>query len=156
MADLERFERSSDRGGWKREGRGQGGFSLVEVMVAFTILGVGLLAVAGAQLKAIHGTSRGRHLSQSAIVAQTQIETLVRSSWTSLAPTAWTAPVNVTSTVDDGNGGAAEQRYAVSWQIQDLVPNQTRSIDVRVNWTEADGRNRSVAASTIRFNREDL
>ena len=49
-----------------------------------------------------------------------------------------------------------EQTYAASWLIQDIIPNETRSIDIRVTWTESDGRARSVAASTLRFNRENL
>ena len=68
-----------------RRARSAGGFSLIEVMVAFTILGIGLLSVAAAQVKAIHGTQSGRHLTQSSIVAQTQLETLARDSWTNLA-----------------------------------------------------------------------
>ena len=132
------------------------GFSLVEVMIAFTILGVGLLAVAGAQVKSIQGSQSGRHLTQGAILAQTQIEQLARSSWTALVPAGWTAPVAVMTMVDDGNGGSAEQTYNVSWQFLDLLAGETRSIDVRVNWTEPNGRNRTVANSTISFNRENL
>jgi len=133
-----------------------GGFSLIEVTIAFTILGVGLLALAGAQLQAMQGNQSGRHLSQGALLAQNQIEQLVRSDWTALVPGTWTAPLNIATTVDDGQGGSVEQNYAVSWLIQDVIPDETRSIDVRVTWTEADGRARSVAASTFRFNRENL
>jgi prepilin-type N-terminal cleavage/methylation domain-containing protein len=135
--------------------RGQSGFSLVEVMVAFTILGVGLLSVAAAQVKAIHGTRAGRHLSQAGLVAQSQLDQLTRSPWTEIAPTGWTVPIAVETTVVDGAAGAVEQTYDVRWQIQDVLANETRSIDVQVAWTEADGRNRTVAASTIRFNVED-
>lgn len=139
-----------------RRARKRGGFTLVEVMVAFTILGIGLLSVAGAQVKAIHGTQNGRHLSQASLVAQTQLDTLVRSSWTTLVPAAWNLPTTINSTVVDGNGGSVEQAYRVSWRIANLIPNETRQIDVRVQWTENDGRARQVAASTIRFNRENL
>ena len=129
------------------------GFSLIEVMVAFTILGVGLLSVAAAQVKAIHGTQSGRHLTQASLVAQNQIDALARDSWVNLAVTAWTAPVPVDSVVDDGNGNQVEQTYNVRWQIQDVVPDETRSVDVQVTWDENDGRLRSVGASTIVFNR---
>jgi Tfp pilus assembly protein PilV len=126
-------------------------------MVAFVVLGVGLLAVAGAQVKAIHGTKNGRHLTQAVVVAHTQLEQLTRSSWTSLAPTGgWTAPVQVLASVEDGNGGTTEQAYTVTWRTIDAIPNETRAIDIRVAWTESEGRNRSVAASTVRFNRENL
>jgi Tfp pilus assembly protein PilV len=126
-------------------------------MVAFVVLGIGLLAVAGAQVKAVHGTKNGRHLSQAVVVAHTQLEQLTRSSWTSLAPTGgWTAPVQVVTNVEDGSGGTTEQAYSVTWRTADSIPNETRAIDIRVSWTESSGRNRAVAASTMRFNREDL
>jgi prepilin-type N-terminal cleavage/methylation domain-containing protein len=155
MADLGQLDGVSGR---RRESRrlADGGFSLIELMIAFTILGVGLLAVAGAQVTSIQGSQSGRHLTQAAIVAQTQIEQLTRSSWNNLVPAGWTAPVAIMTLVDDGNGGATEQTYNVSWQFLDVFIGETRSIDVRVNWTELNGRNRSVATSTIRFNRENL
>jgi type IV pilus assembly protein PilV len=155
MADLDRLDRLSDR---RRESRhlADGGFSLIEVMIAFTILGVGLLAVAGAQVSSIQGSQNGRHLTQAAIVAQTQIEQLNRSNWNNLVPAGWTAPVAIMTLVEDGNGGSTEQTYNVSWQFLDVFAGETRSIDVRVNWSEPNGRNRSVATSTIRFNRENL
>ena len=65
-------------------------------------------------------------------------------------------PVPITTQVNDGNGGATEQTYNMTWQTLDLLANETRTIDVRVTWTEPDGRNRSLANSTIRFNRENL
>jgi type IV pilus assembly protein PilV len=136
--------------------RRMSGFSLIEVTIAFTILGVGLLGLAGAQLRALQGNQSGRHLSQGALLAHNQLEELVGSNWSTLVPAAWTTPMNVATSIDDGQGGSVEQTYAVSWLIQDVIPNETRSIDVRVTWAEANGRARSVAASTLRFNRENL
>lgn len=154
MADLVR--RTASPGRRASRHLGQGGFSLIEVMIAFTILGVGLLAVAAAQVRAIQGSQNGRHLTQGAIVAQNQIEQLARSSWTSLVPAGWTVPIAVMTQVNDGAGGSTEQTYNVAWRFLDLVPTETRTIDVRVLWTEDDGRNRSLATSTVRFNRENL
>ncbi len=157
MADLERRQSDPKRRSSRRLARAKGGFSLIEVMIAFTILGIGLLSVAGAQMKAIQGTQNSRHLTRAAVVAQTQIEQLARSNWTTLVPAGWTVPVAITTSVEDGAGGATEQTYNVSWRFLDVVPNETRAIDVRVAWTEAsNGRNRSLANSTIRFNRENL
>ena len=114
------------------------------------------MAVAGAQVKSMQGAQNGRHLTQGAIVAQNQIEQLAGSRWTALVPAGWTVPIPIMTQVDDGAGGATEQTYTVAWRFLNLVPNETRTIDVRVNWTEADGRNRALATSTIRFNRENL
>ncbi len=139
-----------------RRCRAEQGFSLVEVVIAFTILGVGLLAVAGAQVKAIRGGQNGRHLTQAAVLAQNQIEQLNGSRWTTLVPAGWTLLPPVTTQVVTGAGAATEQTYLVSWRSLDLVLGETRALDIRVNWTEPNGRNRSVATSTVRFNRENL
>ena len=154
MATVERRQKSLASGHSRR--CSESGFSLIEVMISFTILGVGLLAVAGAQMKSVQGSQNSRHLTQGAIVAQTQAEQLTRSIWTALVPAGWTVPVTIVTSVEDGNGGATEQTYNVSWRFQDLLANETRAIDVRVNWTEPNGRNRSLATSTIRFNRKNL
>ncbi len=156
MAELNRKGTDMTSGPGACRPRASRGFSLIEVMIAFTILGVGLLAVAGAQVKAIQGTQSGRHLTQGAIIAQTQIEQLVRSRWTTPVVAGWTAPITQATLVDDGNGVSAEQNYTVVWRFVDLVPNETRTIDVRVTWTEPDGRNRSLATSTILFNVRNL
>lgn len=154
MSRFDSFGKSADR---SRRAAKAGGFTLVEVMVAFTILGIGLLSIAGTQVKAIHGTQRGRHLATASLVAQSQLDQLSRNLWTALAPTAgFTAPVTVTTTVADGGVGVVEQAYAVSWRIQNVIPNETRAIDVSVSWTEEDGRARTAGASTIIFNRENL
>ncbi|MDG2334406.1 MAG: prepilin-type N-terminal cleavage/methylation domain-containing protein [Myxococcota bacterium] len=153
MAQLKSAMRSSRT---HRRASRQGGFSLIEVTLAFTILGVGLLALAGAQLGALQGNQSGRHLSQGALVAQNQLEQLVGRSWTALVPVTWTAPITISTVIDDGQGGATEQDYQASWLIQDVIVGETRSIDIRITWTEPSGRARSVAASTLRFNRENL
>lgn len=152
---MDRVEPSSPRSSQSVR-RARSGFTLVEVMVAFTILGIGLLSIAATQVQAIHGTQSGRHLTRASGVAQSQLEQLARSRWTALAPTAWTAPVTVVETVEDGAAGSTEQSYAVSWRIQNVTANETRSVDVRVTWTENDGRARTTGASTIVFNRENL
>ncbi len=54
--------------------RAQGGFTLLEVMLAMTILGVGVLTIGLAQLSAIRVSSRSEHMSQAAYLAQEQLE----------------------------------------------------------------------------------
>jgi len=139
-----------------RAGRSRrAGFSLIEVMVAMAILGVGLLAIAGAQLHAMQGGRSGRHTSTASLLAQAKMEELQRARWTSIPAAAWqTTPVNVQ--VDDGGGAQVEQAYNVSWRITDLVLGQTRALDVRVTWNEPNRPNRIVTYSSVRFNREGL
>ena len=50
------------------------GFSLIELLIAVTVLAVGLLAVAGLQGTAIQGNSHGNTISQATTIAQDRIE----------------------------------------------------------------------------------
>lgn len=50
------------------------GFSLIEMLIAVTILAIGLLAVAGLQVTAIKGNTHGSTISQATTLAQDRIE----------------------------------------------------------------------------------
>ncbi|MEJ2200711.1 MAG: prepilin-type N-terminal cleavage/methylation domain-containing protein [Desulfuromonadaceae bacterium] len=52
------------------------GFSLIELLVAVTILAIGLLAVAGLQATAIQGNTHGNTISQATTLAEDQLETI--------------------------------------------------------------------------------
>lgn len=125
-------------------------------MIAVTILGVGLLAVTGAQIHALRGGSYGKHSAQAGVIANSQMEILKRTPWANLAPTPWTAQQNVNVTVDSPAGARIEQVYTLQWRIIDVVPGQTRSIDVRVQWNEVDRPPRSLVYTSMRFNREQM
>ena len=136
-----------------RRARAAGGFTLVEVMIAFGILAVGVLGLAFLQIKAIGFGRSGRHTSQAALIARSEIEELERKPWASIAPTGgWTAGVARNSTVQAPDGTVAEQAYSVSWRIADLIADRVRSIDVRVSWDEPNRAGRSLAISTQRRN----
>lgn len=127
--------------------------TLVEVLITMLILAGGLLSMASVQLQSMQGGQYGRHLTQATSLAASQLEQLQLARWTSIPATAWTAPVAAAAIQQRAD---VDQPYAVSWRITTLTPNVTRAIDVRVNWTEASGRARSVTLSTIRHNHEAL
>lgn len=134
--------------------RGERGFSLVEVMIAVTILGVGLLAVTGAQIHALRGGKYGKHSAQAGVIANSQMEILKRTHWDDLAPVGWTPLQNVNIQVDSPTGLRTEQVYQLQWRITNVTPGQTRSIDVRVLWDEPERPNRNLTYSSLRFNSE--
>ncbi len=136
-----------------RRKRKSSGFTLIEIMIALSLLGIGLLSLAAMQLTAMQYGSRGRHLTKAAAIAEERMEILTRQTWASLGPTAWTAPQTVSETIQ-GPTIATEQSYAVSWRIADVDPGRTRSIDVRVQWTERNRPTRQYAISSLRFNHE--
>jgi len=52
----------------------ESGFTLIEVMIAMAILGVGLLSIAVAQLTAIKVSSRSKNLQQAMFLAREQMD----------------------------------------------------------------------------------
>ena len=136
-----------------RRKRKSSGFTLIEIMIALSLLGIGLLSLAAMQLTAMQYGTRGRHLTKAAAVAEARMEELTRRTWVNLAPTAWTAPLTVNEVIQ-GPTNQTEQVYQVSWRIADVDSGRTRSIDVRVQWTERNRPTRQYAISSLRFNHE--
>jgi len=140
------------------EARTNRGFTLVEVMLALTILAFGLLALAAAQLYAIDGRGSGRHATAAAELAQIQMDELQRRRWTDVADTggAWVTAVRTEQVTHSDGSVANEESYNVSWRITDDVAGVTRLIDVRVTWDEPKRPGRAFSISSIRFNRENI
>ena len=157
MDELRRGRRSeglsrTDRQALSRSRRQ--GFSLIEVMLAMTILGIGMLSLGAMQLLALEYGNRGRHGTQASIIAETEIERLQRLDWDDpdLDPTGnWTAVVTRNHNVQVGGGASVEQAYDLSWRVTDVVAGSTKSVDVRVQWDEPNRPTRTYALSTIRY-----
>lgn len=132
------------------------GFTLLEVLLAMSILAFGLLGLAAMQLHAMKGRASGRHTTFAATVAQTHMDELQRRRWTTVTDTggAWVSQAR-NEIVQDG-ADQVEQAYTLNWRITDEVANVTRLLDVRVTWDEPGRANRAYALSSIRFNREGL
>jgi prepilin-type N-terminal cleavage/methylation domain-containing protein len=133
------------------------GFSLIETMIAMLVLGFGLLTIASAQVYAVKSGQTGRHRTRAVEIAQTQMERLQSLSWNDagLVATAWTPNVDVVTTVESTSAQTA-MTFSRQWRITDVIANQTRSIDVRVGWTDAHGVTKNFALSSTRFNFEGL
>ena len=137
-----------------RRVRAASGFTLIELTIAISVFAVGMLALNAMLFSAMRGGSRGRHTTQAAAIAETQMERLQRRGWNQLAPTAgWSAPVQVQNQVQSSQVHA-EHTYTLDWQITDLVAGWTRTIDVRVRWDEQGRPGRDVVFASIRYNRE--
>lgn len=127
------------------------GFSLIEMMVAVSILGFGLMGITAMQINAMRGARGSRNLTQAVEIAQGQIEQLTRLNWSNLPAAGWTTPVEATSQVDS-SVEQIDQTYMVDQRVTDVVSGQTRSIDLRVSWTDPRRGNRSFTLTTLKFN----
>ena len=151
--------------------RGSSGFTLLEVMVALSLLAFGLLAMLAMQIHALREGKVGRHVTQAAQVARDRLEIFQRLPWTDpqLAPTVGPAGWLIGADTQDNDvwvDGATtvrEQRFNVDWRITDIAFDPTnpavpvlKQIDVRVTWREpgdpAGMAARRFAATTRRFN----
>jgi prepilin-type N-terminal cleavage/methylation domain-containing protein len=138
----------------RRRSSPRGGFTLIEVMVALGILAVGLVTVAAAQLHAMRGGTSGKHTSDAATIAHSQLENFQRADFAGLGATAGWAPAGgqlVQRQVQADPAAMVEMTYNVQWRVTNVNAN-LKTIDVRVTWDEPSRPNRNVQLSTMRHN----
>jgi len=144
----------------KRRARLGAGFTLLEVVVAMGILATGILGVTAAQVYAMHGGSTGRHTTDAAAIAHSQMEQLQRMTFTdaALAQTAgWVAGTlvaggQVQTQVQANPAAQIEETYTIQYRVTDVTPGQLKAVDVRVNWNEPARPNRTFIISTVLHN----
>lgn len=134
--------------GKRRRDRAEGGFSLLEITIALSILAFGLLSLTLMQLQALRDGTKGRHHTSAAMIARDQLEQAQRAPFSQITPVAWGAapgwmaaagltvgPVNVQ--VTNPSGTTTEQTYNVAWQVTPVGGNpQLMNVDVEVTWAE--------------------
>ena len=98
------------------------GFSLIELMIAITLLGVGILSLAGLYPIAQQKVTRGDLETRATFLGQAKLEELKRFPWESLVASADADTVdavfvrNWNVTVDDPVVGMKRVNVNVAWQ----------------------------------------
>ena len=114
------------------------GFSLIELLIALSVLAIGMLAAASMQNSAVRNNTQGNVSTQASMLAKAQIEMLKNQDIDStvLDPGDYNDP----SPIDEnGNPGGIYNR---SWRIDPLGAT-ARRIRVTVEWNRF-GESRSV------------
>lgn len=133
--------------------RRRAGVSLMEVTIALTILGFGLLAGASAQLSAMKFSSESRLRMEAQYLAQQQMEIL--QAMTSIGIGAFPDAVAVAdpnNPIDpDPNDGLGRQ-YTRTWTVtRDNPVNGVFNVLVQVSWASANtGSVRSVNLESLK------
>lgn len=117
------------------------GFTLIEILIAITILSIGLLAVASMQISAIRGNSFANDLTEGTTLASEKLESIIRIAERDYNDTL------LRDVDDDGNSGLdhsgadadfhnAGPKYTVSYNISTDSPFiDTKIVKVIVTWT---------------------
>jgi type IV pilus modification protein PilV len=112
-----------------------GGFTLIEVLIAVAIFAVGILAIAGLQIRSVNLNAAARMQSEATTVAVDVMERLMSLPYEH-------------PELDDGAGVQQRQVgvYTAFWQVTDDAPiSWCKTINV---WVTADNRN----AKEVRIN----
>lgn len=115
------------------------GFTLLEVIIAISILSFGLLAIASMQISAIRGNSFAAGVTEGTTWAGDQVEMLMA------------LPYDHNDLDQDQNPHqVTEGRYTIVWNVdENAVFNNTKTIEVTVTWMD-HGVQKSVSMQYVK------
>ena len=130
----------------RERARATAGFTLLEVLVALVLIGVGVLAAAPMFVYAMQGNAVAADFGSVGAIAVERMELLRAEEYSALAPGG-----SLTSSVS-GYSDTSRPDYVVRWQIADnAVPNGTRSVTVRaIAVRRVVGARKEITLTTLR------
>ena len=114
--------------------RNRRGLTLVELIVAMTILSVGLLAIVGASGGLARGLGEARSDNLAALYAQTRFEIVAGTACASLTLNTWSS--------------ATQRTVSEKWRVTD-GGNNTRVVTDSVSWTTRRGVRRQTFTTLL-------
>ena len=100
------------------------GFTLLEVIIAVSVLTFGLLAVASMQATAIRGNYLSGNLTGASTLAGDRVEKLLSMGYSD-------------TDLDVGDHSDSRDLYTISWNVaQNAAFNNTKTVNVTISWAE--------------------
>lgn len=134
----------------------QGGFSLLEVLIALSVLAVGLLGLAMFQVTAIQGNSSASDTVSATYYGQDQMERLQLVPFDNLVSSPYGIsgglPDNTIQSITDSEQTTASkkgQRFHRVWAVSNVTPT-LKMIRLWVYWWDQRGRPHTVQLVTQR------
>ena len=125
----------------------QGGFTLVEIVVASTILLIGIAMFASVVSRILNQNFHSHRHTQAVILAQNRIEFLLNDGYTSpnLNEGYYENPLNPVNETGDSNGV-----FTQLWDIDDVNPiEKAKLITSTVRWEDAKGQLQEVTLTAV-------
>ena len=107
----------------------QGGFTLVEILVAMAISVIALAGMVGLMRTSGRSVAYSRHATEAAMVGEALMEQLT------LTPSANLASGSDTVNVQGASGGGYTRTWTITWD----GANVTGTVRITVGWYEEDG-----------------
>ena len=125
----------------RKTGR-ESGFTLLEVLIAVMVIGIGFMATASMQGTSVSGNSRSAFMTAATYLAEDKIEELRNTDYMSI--TVAGSPEN---NIDElGNAGGI---YSRSWTVLNDSPGLLmKTVQVTVNWQER-GASHTLTMTTV-------
>ena len=132
----------------KRGPDGESGFTLIEVMIAFVIMGIGLLTIALAQLTAMRITTRSKQMTQAMYLAQEQLD-----FFQAVPPTAAGAFNDPQNPIDIDTNDRDMGTFNRSWNITLNAPQPGLStVQITVVWNNPEGGTQQSGPQQVTLN----
>lgn len=119
----------------------QHGFTLIELMVALTVLLIGISGIVALNITATRATAYSRHATEAAVLAEDKMEQL------RTVPIA--GVIAGSEQIDDKGKVNANGLYTRSWTITWSPP--LANLEVRVSWLERGSEPHSIGLRTVRM-----
>lgn len=106
-----------------------GGFTLIEILIAITIFAIGILGATSMQIMSLQTNAKANRKTEALAVASEQMETLINQDYADID-----SSQNDVVIGDDANENVSDV-YTLSWNVADDSPvNDTKTITVTVTW----------------------